>query len=557
MRHAVLSIAALLSVLAPLASTSVPPSGADLDALGPRTGAVDLAAYRVVRYVAPYRGSDSQGDGSRTRPWATVRYALTRANATSERRWAVLVAAGTYRTVALPLRPYVDLFGGFSAPGWERDLQRFRTVLDAAGRDRLLIGANHARLDGFVLRGGRSRTPGGALLCDRTSPTLTNNTFVNNGTRTPTGYLQGVLHQIGTEGGAVACLNYAAPRIQGNIFVGNTTEVGGGGAIGLRSQSVRPREEIPPPIIAENLFIGNRTGIADTDPDRKKQGRSSNGAAISLSNALADIEGNVFVQNRAGGNSDAGGIYCEYESSPRIARNTFVGNSAEDDGGAIYSMKLSEPHIVENLFSGHRGGATVRLSKDGRARIERNVFFANPAGGVGCGNSWMLLAENTLVHNGAVGIFYSNRATDYLKPSTVRGNLVRGHTTAQVTAETPDLVQEGNRIEPPSPGRTRTPGPELRIRRVPIEAARHDPLTGTTLLRLAASPAGVGAQRPGPQIGGDDLRGIVARLGERFGLVRARHGGEWVVFGDLRGDGPFIPTVELLDLELPGGPRAR
>src|SRR5262249_32346852 len=179
------------------------------------SAAVGAGAWRLaaagdpgVRYGAAAGGSDNRGDGSRAHPWATVRHALSQAAPAPERRSAILVAAGTYPEPGLHLKPRVDLYGGFGLPGWERDLSRHRTVLDGRDRDRVLYGADAARVDGFILRGGRSRGPGGALLCDRASPVLTNDTFVENGTLIPPGYLRGVLHQIGSDGGAVAVLNY-------------------------------------------------------------------------------------------------------------------------------------------------------------------------------------------------------------------------------------------------------------------------------------------------------------------------------------------------------------
>ena len=40
--------------------------------VGPRTEAIEWDAYQELRYVSQAKGSDSQGDGSRTHPWQSL-----------------------------------------------------------------------------------------------------------------------------------------------------------------------------------------------------------------------------------------------------------------------------------------------------------------------------------------------------------------------------------------------------------------------------------------------------------------------------------------------------
>jgi hypothetical protein len=511
---ALLASTALTGVLA----AETPGVGAPVGRLGPRPEPVDLTAYAAVRYLSP-AGSDTRGDGSRQKPWASLRKALSAAGeAAPGRRWAVLVAAGTYRERDLRLVPHVDLFGSFSGSDWRRGSEP-SSILDAERRGQILEGANDATVDGFVLRGGRSRTPGGAVVCNHTSPTLTNNVFTDNGTLLPEGYLRGVLHQIGTDGGAVACQNYASPRIERNLFLANTTEIGGGAAIGMRSQSVRPAAEIPPPVVRHNVFVLNRSALGDTDPDVKKRFRSSNGGAIALSNYLAIIEENLFVQNDASGNSDGGGIYCEYEASATIRRNHFVGNRGEDDGGAIYAMKLSEPLIEGNLFSGNRGGGTIRLSKEGRGRILGNLFFDNPGGGAYAANSWMLLEGNVIAGNGSSGTAVDNRLATYFRPSILRRNRIYGNAGQPFLLEGDQAseyaVITDNEVVAPAGGSAPQP---------PTEGgpAEFDPRTGQSRIALSGSGAA-------PFTVGD-----VIRCGDRWGVVAAADGRRVTAWGDLR-----------------------
>jgi predicted outer membrane repeat protein len=514
------------------------PPGADVEAVGPRTTAVDFAAYAEVRHVSA-KGADT-GDGRAARPWRTLAHALAEVkDASPSKRYAVLVAAGTYPLKSLRLKAHVDLYGGMSGDWKSRDLLRHRTILDGQKQERLLIGADPVRVDGFTLRGGRARGHGGAVLCERTSPVFTNNTFEDNATLVPPGYLRGIFHQIGAEGGAIACTLYASPRIENNLFVNNWTEIGGGAAIGMRTDSVRPKEEIPGPNIRGNVFIGSRSGVADIDPDVKKRYRSSNGGAISLSNYYAEIENNLFIDNRAGGNGDGGGIYCEYEASPRIAHNHFVGNRAEDDGGSIYSMKLSEPIIERNVFTGSVGGGSIRLSKHGRGIIKGNLIFANPGGGIYAGDSWAAIEENTIADNPGSGVGLRIQVAAYIRPSVVKRNIVRGNAGTQILLEDTEAVVEDNNVQGGFAGASNQDTAvtlDSAPRNLTISAIDFDPARGISSLTLGAAVPGISAGR-------------VIRLGERSCVVGSWTANRVQVWGDARGGGmeavllgSYLPT---------------
>src|SRR5262249_18493366 len=200
-------IAAVVALAAPLRAWGAAPVP------GPSTEAVPLMAYRTVRYVTP-SGSDRAGDGSKTKPWATIGHALAQVGSASEAsRAAVLVAAGKYRE-SIELKPYVDLFGGYEAGAWNRDVARFPSVLDGEGKRRIAVGADHARIDGFTLTHGKVRGKGGAILCDHTSPSISNNTFLENTTMGPEDWRPAEMHETANDGGAVAALNGAAPAIE-------------------------------------------------------------------------------------------------------------------------------------------------------------------------------------------------------------------------------------------------------------------------------------------------------------------------------------------------------
>src|SRR6185503_4633283 len=95
----------------------------------------------------------------------------------------VLVAAGTYRESGVRMKPYVDLYGGFDAKDWkERKVYDNATILDGQKKGGVVIGAAHARLDGFVITGGEQKAHGGGIVCDGVSPTIVNNIITGNNT---------------------------------------------------------------------------------------------------------------------------------------------------------------------------------------------------------------------------------------------------------------------------------------------------------------------------------------------------------------------------------------
>ncbi|MBP60880.1 MAG: hypothetical protein CMJ62_05065 [Planctomycetaceae bacterium] len=363
--------------------------------VGPRTEAIEWDAYQETRYVSQAGGSDSQGDGSRTHPWQSLQFALQQIEfATGRHRVALLIAEGTYSDSTVELREHVDLYGGFTTADWSRNINEHTTVLSGEGQRRVVLGADHARIDGFIVTGGSSTEIGAGILCHHSAPIISNNRIVSNGTVRPDGTRDDrTVHQIGNGGGGICCIA-ASPTIRHNLIARNTTEFGNGaGILCLRHAA---------PTVEKNFFHKNVTGIKDPGT------RSSNGGAVACSHHASPLVGtNVFLENHAGGRGDGGAIYGEYFCSPRVVDNLFIRNNADDDGAALYVMTGSRPKLIKNLFTGNghvAGGATIRLSKNGAARLERNVIVGNPAGGVVCGSSMLESMNNLICRNASAGM---------------------------------------------------------------------------------------------------------------------------------------------------------
>jgi len=421
----------------------------DIDNVGPVTESIDKDRFSIIYYISESNGSDMYGEGSKHKPWATIQFALENVGDVSENKVAgVFVSSGRYTGHTLEMKPYVELYGGFNSESWERDIYQYSTYLDGENKRRVIIGSNNSRIDGFIITNGRVRSHGGGILCDDTSPIISNCFILNNFVLEPEQFNHNRIHQYGNDGGAIAVLHNATPIIRNNVFYGNKTSIGHGGAIALKGwlrMADVPKSRIEDnvlvggiqPVIRNNVFIENISGVNDVHNTR-----SSNGGAISITYEQRPIiENNLIAHNHAKGNSDGGGIYNEYYSYPIINSNWIIGNIADDDAGGIYTMRLGHPIITNNIIAGNKtvnegnyGG--IRISKEGRARILNNVIVRNQTGGgVQCIDSYMELKDNVIMHNrGTSGIHYRNAFT-YFKPSVIEENIIQQNEGLELNIE--------------------------------------------------------------------------------------------------------------------------
>jgi hypothetical protein len=479
--------------------------------------------------------------GTRAEPWANPAFALKQIeNAGKDSRVAVLVAGGTYTGETVVMRSHVDLYGGYSPESWERDIFQFGTVLDGGNIRRVVVGAGQARIDGFVITRGLARSHGGGILCEDTSPVISNNRIVGNAVLEPDRFRHDRIHQEGHHGGGIACLYNTLPWIRNNLIAGNRTGVGNGGGLYIRGWVRIPdvsRPEIqrnrmegePRPRVENNVFVNNTAGENDFHSTR-----SSNGGAIACAyEAYPLIQNNVIAMNRAKGNGDGGGIYCEYYSDPEVAGNWICGNESVDDAGAFYTMRLGQPLITANVIAGNRtlrgGVGGIRISKEGRARITENWILFNRNGGVLCADSYMELEGNVIFKNtDDAGVIYGSHFS-YFQPVLIRKNTIleneggafdiREYTGAEPRIEENRTRIDGKMGKGPL-GRTALPGDGIRIRWI---AMRYDPVTGTTILTLES-----------PQEEKSGLAGRLIRLAETWSVIRNAEGNEVRVWGDLR-----------------------
>ncbi len=443
----------------------------------------------------------AQADGRRL--FRTIRSALAAVRPGGR----ILVAAGVYRENDLPLVPGVALYGGFDPSFGRRDIVRYATVIDGGGRGRLLRCAEGAVVDGFRLEGGAARGPGGAMLCDGLSPELTNNVWQRNRTLAPAEWKPRHLHEDAYDGGAVACLNGCRAVIRANLFRGNWTEIGRGGAVA----AVRAA-----PRILENVFFDNQAGLKDPM-------RSSDGGAASLyDRSHAEFAGNVVLGNRALNRNDAGGLFVALWSAPRIARNVFAGNYGDDDGGALFVG--GQKHHYDTPLDPLPPPAEFTV------RIEGNVFAGNRNAGRNSGafritmESRVVLAGNLTADNEGVyfqrsevrsfGNVYLDDVRVTETKAGLQGYLFRGDRFGRGFSS--DVAV---REEAPVHRRAASDEAESAAVTVFVENARYEPETAMTLVELR-----------GPFRA--EWRGRALRCGDRWGVMESGEGRRARLWGE-------------------------
>jgi Protein of unknown function (DUF1565)/Right handed beta helix region len=500
-------------------------------ALGVHTEKVDIKTYAKVFYVSLDAGNNKKGDGSKDSPWQTIDYALSQAmpDLSKKERLAVLVSAGIYDQGTLIMKEFVDLYGGFHSKSWDRDVYKYRSVLDGQGVRRVVVAANNVRLDGFTVSNGLSHNAGAGILCDDTSPMLTNNFVVNNHVIEPADFNNTRIHQEGNNGGGIACLYNGVPLIRNNIFYNNRTSIGTGAAMSFYGW-VRHKGSPTMPVkdnrltgglrarVENNVIINNTSGINDI-----YRTRSSSGGGISCAfEARPVIQNNLVALNQAKGRSDAGGIYCEYFASPLVNGNWLLGNIADDDGGGFYTMKMGEPLLTNNFFAGNytTGGGVggIRLSKEGRARITDNIVVYNPGGGIMCVDAYMELENNIIMNNPrGSGLKYVQNYS-YFMPPVIAGNIIKGNEMGEVVVlenvghDLGSIIKEVE--QPDATGAKSINGKILQL--------KFDPALYSTEITVDKNISSAG-----------DLSGRVIRIADQWSMVMQSVDNRIIVWGEL------------------------
>ena len=266
----------------------------------------------------------------------------------------VWVARGSYGENRTPdghvqLRSGVSLYGGFAGGETSRearDIALNPTTINGSTSNagtpalRVVNGANDARIDGFVIRGGNGPA-GGGMVNNGASPVVANCVFRDN---TAQSY-----------GGGMFNLGGAAPTIVNCLFEGNAAGLGGAGLANADAS----------PVVSLCTFRDNS---------------SANLGGGAINNAGANVE---FVACLFDGNDAVrgGGAATITGATAVFTRCKFLGNSATERGGAMANLldsvvTLRNCLIADNESAVHGGGL---FNDDCAPLISNCTFSANSA----------------------------------------------------------------------------------------------------------------------------------------------------------------------------------
>lgn len=507
--------------------------------VGPQSTAVNLSGYTTVAYVDARQGSDLTGDGSRAKPWASLPHALESVAPAAGSRAALLFSVGRYTQPTFVLKPRVDLYGGFAAPGGARDVYAHATVLDGEETQRIAIGCDDARVDGFHFTRGRVRGKGAALFCDGTSPVIAHCVFTLNRTLIPQPWAPALLHETAHDGGAIFCTNLAAPRIEHCFFYDNTTECGRGAALAADRRAA--------PRITASVFANNRSGIDDPL-------RSSDGGAISFFNWCGgEVSGCVISANTSLTRNDAGGIFLALWSAPRIADNVFTANDGGDDAGALFiggqehrygvpldaypSAEKFHVFVERNIFVGNTNSAknsgAMRVTMESRATFRDNLITENQ-GGFYLQRSEIIAERNTVWQDWR---FVEDKPS--LGPSTFKGNILKGPLDGKVEVR---ASLSRNMAEPAVGGADALPVSDVFLAdgvTGEITSRRYDPATFTTVVTTTEALA------TPDRLTGRPVKFAKGKSGQWF-VIKSARAREFVVWGRLEAETKPPKAFEIL-----------
>ncbi|UCD84228.1 MAG: chitobiase/beta-hexosaminidase C-terminal domain-containing protein [Deltaproteobacteria bacterium] len=357
----------------------------------------------------------------------------------------IWVAEGTYTNSptstasVLTMKAGVEIYGGFTGTELDLsergDLATHPTILDGEDKSyHVVVGASSARLDGFIMTGGRGYFDitwegfgggmhnksvtdltvanctfrdnfvyqrGGGMYNHESSPSIIDCAFVGNSAR---------------NGGGMFNRWLSSPTITNCTFSGNSASEYGGGM---------HNNNIASPSIINSTFIGNSAGwgggmyntasspeiINCTFNDNVAY---SNGGGICNHNAYSPkITNCILIGNSA--DFHGGGMY-NWDSSPEIANCTFVGNLS-NDGGGISSGFISSLTITNCIFWGNTNppgsgialwvwmgsGATLTISYSD-VQGGQDAIYVDP----GCTLNWGdgMIEDDPLFVSGPDGDYY-------------------------------------------------------------------------------------------------------------------------------------------------------
>jgi hypothetical protein len=183
------------------------------------------------------------------------------------------------------------------------------------------------------------------------------------------------------------------------------------------------------------------------------------GGIACRSSSSAIIVNNVVKGNRASSGS-GGGVYCN-SSSPTAVANTIAGNTAASYGGGFFCTVSSSPMVADNAIIGNTagtGGGFYCSGSSSSPTVANNTIAWNTAnfgGGAYYLNSPAPKIANTIIAFNSSGVYFITEPG-----STLRYNCVYLNTEYDYSGMSSQTGQNGNISADPRFVRPASPGPD-------------------------------------------------------------------------------------------------
>ena len=241
-----------------------------------------------------------------------------------------------------------------------------KTIIDCEGEGRgfyFKTVGNFTELNGFNIING-SADKGGGIICDNSSPFITNCIITGNSASYGGGIYCGssspvitdctIIENSAGSGGGIYCSGSSFPSITDCIITSNTASYYHGGGI----------------------YCSYSSSPSITSCTITKNSAPNEGGGIYCSSSSPSITDCIITSNTA---SYGGGIYCSFSSSP-ITNCTIVGNTASH-GGGIYCYGGSSLSITNCTITGNSAGSGggIYCSFSSSPFITNTILYFNPA----------------------------------------------------------------------------------------------------------------------------------------------------------------------------------
>lgn len=258
-------------------------------------------------------GSDVTGDGSVTKPFATIQHGIDVASSSN----TVLVHPGRYKENIKFKGKNIVVGSLFVTTGNKNYIAQ--TIIDGNRAGRVVTFENsenaNAVLSGLTLtngyiQGSGTAGSGGGLACFNANPTLTHLVVSGN--------------QVTAEGGGLY-FSYCSSKLEDTLITNNTAFAGGGIRYSYGSPNL------------ENVTITHNTTQGD-------------GAGIQFYHAEASVKNTLIAHNAGGGKG--GGLMFD-GCSPSFTNVTIMGNTTTGHGGGLNVSFASNPTLANSIVWGN------------------------------------------------------------------------------------------------------------------------------------------------------------------------------------------------------------